>query len=177
MPGSGKSTLGRLVAKALELQFIDVDAELTRRNGVEIATIFEIEGESGFRAREAALLDELTQIDGVLLATGGGAVLRAENRDALRTRGLVIYLRADIDMLDQRTASAPKREAAGKTRPLLAGGNRREKLEALLAERASLYNEVGHLVFDAVAADKVRAARELVAAIETYETARPKADS
>jgi shikimate kinase len=168
MPGSGKSTLGRLAAKALNLEFIDVDAELTKRNGVEIATIFEIEGEAGFRSREAALIEELTQVDGVLLATGGGAVLRKENREALRTRGLVIYLRADLDMLDQRTASTPKREAAGKTRPLLSGGNGREKLEALLAERAPLYNEVAHLTFEAVAADKARVARDLVSAIEAH---------
>ena len=112
MMGAGKSTIGRLLADAIGFEFVDADRELEARSGVSIPTIFEIEGETGFRRREAALLDELTQQAGIVLATGGGAVLDAATRQRLRERGLVIYLRATADEVLRRT----RRD---KSRPLL----------------------------------------------------------
>jgi shikimate kinase len=90
--GAGKSTIGRLLAREFGLHFVDSDHEIEARNGVSIATIFEVEGESGFRARERRVIDELTQREGIVLATGGGAVIDADNRRDLAARGLVIYL-------------------------------------------------------------------------------------
>ncbi len=97
MMGAGKSTVGRLLAQQLNYQFVDADRELEARSGVPIPTIFEIEGEAGFRRREIALLDELTQRAGIVLATGGGAVLDADLAESMKERGLVIYLRASAD--------------------------------------------------------------------------------
>src|SRR5215467_5900507 len=97
MMGAGKSTIGRLLARSLGFEFIDADREIEARSGVPITTIFEVEGEDGFRRREAALLDELTLRRGVVVATGGGAILRAENRQHLRSRGLVVYLQTSAD--------------------------------------------------------------------------------
>jgi len=138
MMGAGKSTVGRLLAQRCGLEFIDCDRELEARSGVAIATIFEVEGEQGFRRREAALIDELTQRPGVVLATGGGAVLAEENRQRLRGRGLVIYLRASVDEILRRT----QRDRA---RPLLQTANRRGRIAQLLAEREPLYEEVAHV--------------------------------
>lgn len=140
MMGAGKTTVGRLLAQALGYRFIDCDHELERRAGVRIATIFELEGEAGFRAREAALLAELTEQHGVVLATGGGAVLWPENRALLRERGLAIYLEASADEIARRTRHDT-------SRPLLAGPDRRARIEALLEERAPLYRETAALRF------------------------------
>ena len=126
MPSAGKSTVGRMLADALGQRFIDSDEEIVRRNGVEISTIFEIEGEAGFREREAAVLDELTRMESVVLATGGGAVLKEDNRAVLRSRGLVVYLRAGIDTLEARTRK--QHGAALNKRPLLEGVDRRAAL-------------------------------------------------
>ncbi len=104
MMGSGKSTIGRALARELDMRFVDCDRELEVRSGVSITTMFEVEGEQAFREREAALIEELTQRDGIVLATGGGAVLSEASRAALRGRGLVIYLRASVDELARRTA-------------------------------------------------------------------------
>lgn len=141
MPGSGKSTLGKALAKRFGLPFVDADQEMVARTGVPIATIFEIEGEAGFREREAQLIDELTQRDGIVLATGGGAVLRDDSRAALRGRGIVIYLRSRLDDLVIRTRRDTKR-------PLLQGDNPREVLRQLLEVREPLYNEVAHVTAD-----------------------------
>jgi len=148
MPGAGKSTVGRMLADALGQRFIDSDEEIVRRNGVEISTIFEIEGEAGFREREAAVLDELTRMQSVVLATGGGAVLKEDNRAVLRSRGLVVYLRAGIDTLGARTRS--KHGAAMNKRPLLEGVDRRATLAGLLAIREPLYAETAHVTVDTV---------------------------
>lgn len=135
MMGAGKSTVGRLLARRCGFDFVDCDRELEARSGVSVATVFELEGEDSFRRREAALIDELTQRSRIVLATGGGAVLSADNRRHLRSRGLVIYLRASLDEILRRTQK-------DRARPLLQTGDRRGRIAQLLAEREALYEEI-----------------------------------
>jgi shikimate kinase len=139
--GAGKTTVGRQLAQHLRKQFIDADQEIVRRTGVPISTIFEIEGEEGFRTREAQVLDGLSALEDVVLATGGGVVLRLENRARLRERGFVIYLRARPRDLYLRTRH-------DKARPLLQTGDPLTRLEDLFATRDPLYREVADLVVD-----------------------------
>ena len=139
--GAGKTTVGKQLAKSLEMDFYDTDLEIEKRSGVRISTIFEMEGESGFRKREAAMIDELTQMQNIVLATGGGAVINPENRQLLASRGTVIYLRASIDDLLQRTQN-------DKNRPLLQTADPRAKLESLFAQRDPLYREVADIIID-----------------------------
>ena len=146
--GSGKSTVGKRLAAELGLRFVDADHEVESRCGVPIATIFDLEGEEGFRRRETAVLDELTRERDIVLATGGGAVTRDENRRMLRERGLVVYLNAPLGELWQRL----KRD---RVRPLLRTENPRERIAQLLAAREPLYREVAHL--------EVRSGRQPVA--------------
>ncbi|MBZ0248342.1 MAG: shikimate kinase [Burkholderiales bacterium] len=141
MMGAGKSTVGRALARRLGREFVDCDREIVERTGVPIATIFEIEGEAGFRRRESAVLAELAGRPGAVIATGGGAVLAAENRRLMREHGTVVYLHADLDHLHERT----RHDSA---RPLLATGDRRETLAALLAARDPLYRETAHVVVE-----------------------------
>lgn len=155
MMGAGKSTIGRLLADAIGFESIDGDRELEARSGVSIPTIFEIEGEAAFRRREAALLDELSQLPRIVLATGGGAVLDASTRQHLRERGLVIYLRTTADEVFRRT----RRD---KSRPLLQTENPRERIEQLLAEREPLYAETAHLTFQSAASNPKRLVERLV---------------
>jgi shikimate kinase len=138
MMGAGKSTVGRLLARRGGFDFIDCDRELEARSGVSIATIFELEGEESFRRREAALIDELTQRPRTVLATGGGAILAEENRRHLRSRGLVIYLRASLDEILRRTQK-------DRARPLLQTADRRGRIAQLLTEREALYEEIAHV--------------------------------
>jgi shikimate kinase len=139
--GVGKSSIGRRLAARLDREFIDCDEELIRRTGVEIEVIFEIEGEAGFRVRESKLLHELVSMRGVVLATGGGAVLSAENRAALKQNGTVVYLYAAPELLAQRTARDRKR-------PLLQTGDRMARIQELIGQRESLYQEVADCVVD-----------------------------
>jgi shikimate kinase len=136
--GSGKSTIGRQLAKKLGKTFFDSDKEIETRTGVSISWIFEMEGEDGFRERESKIIDELTAQENVVLATGGGAILSEENRQHLHERGMVIYLSATAEQLYRRTAKDKKR-------PLLQTGDRRKKIEALLSERMPLYQKVAHI--------------------------------
>jgi shikimate kinase len=145
MMGAGKTTIGRGLARALGREFVDLDHEIEARCGVGIPVIFEIEGEAGFRRREAAMLDECTRRRGAVLATGGGAILADENRRLLRERGLVVYLRASVDELYRRTAR-------DRNRPLLATSDPRATLSQLTALRGPLYAETAHLVIDTGAA-------------------------
>ena len=141
MPGAGKSTIGKALARHLELPFIDADQEIVEHTGVSIATIFELEGEAGFRLREAQLIDELCRREGILLATGGGAVLREDNRVALSHSGIVIYLHASLDHLWQRTKHDSRR-------PLLQADNPRGILKALLDTRDPFYRQCADLVVE-----------------------------
>lgn len=139
--GAGKTSVGRLLAKRLGKRFVDSDHEIEARTGVRIPVIFEIEGEAGFRQREVAMIDELTTTEGVVLATGGGAVLDPRNREALRTRGTVVYLRASVDELWNRT----RRD---RNRPLLQTADPRGRLAELMEIRDPLYREIAHVIID-----------------------------
>lgn len=139
--GAGKTSVGRDLARALGLDFVDADHEIERRAGVDIATIFEFEGEAGFRRRERLVIDELTQRDGIVLATGGGAVLDPANRRNLAERGRVVYL-------DTSVAEQLRRTRRDRGRPLLQSGDRRATLEALYEERDPLYREVADIVVE-----------------------------
>jgi shikimate kinase len=139
--GSGKSAVGRLLARRLGLSLVDSDAEIQAHTGVDIAYIFEREGEAGFRVREAEILDEITQRPGVLVATGGGAVLDPRTRERLRSRGCVVYLRASVDQQLARTRRSSQR-------PLLLNPDPRGTLERLMQQRAALYEEVADVTID-----------------------------
>jgi shikimate kinase len=139
--GAGKTTVGKHLAAELGKTFHDTDQEIERRTGVKISLIFEIEGEAGFRAREAQVLDELTQLSSVVLATGGGAVLDADNREHLAHRGVVVYLHGQPKDLWQRTRH-------DKSRPLLQGMDPLEKLHSLYLQRDPLYREIADIVID-----------------------------
>jgi shikimate kinase len=138
--GAGKSTVGRVLARKLNSRFIDSDHALEERCGVKIPTIFEMEGEAGFRKREAQIIEELTQEKGLILATGGGSVLLPENRRALSERGTVVYLHANPIELWHRTKG-------GEGRPLLQNGDPKAILENLYALRDPLYREIAdHII-------------------------------
>ena len=139
--GAGKTSVGRLLAKQFRKTFYDCDLEIERRTGVKVPVIFEIEGEEGFRARESVVLRELAGLHDIVLATGGGAVLREENRRFLRQQGTVVYLRASLEDLWQRTRH-------DRNRPLLQTADPRAKLEELFLQRDPLYREVATLVVD-----------------------------
>jgi len=137
--GSGKTTVGRYLAQRMGLDFLDLDQEIERRCGVDVSLIFEIEGEAGFRSRETAMLDELSQRDSILLATGGGSVLSEVNRSLLRSRGLVVWLNTSVDQ-------QLKRLERDQRRPLLRAPNRRQRLEAMAEARNPLYQACAHLI-------------------------------
>lgn len=139
--GAGKSAVGRYLARTLHLSFVDSDDEIESRTGVDIAFIFEKEGEQGFRKREAAVIDGLSKIDGVVLATGGGAVVDPENRSRLGGRGYVVYLYTSVDEQVSRTQR-------GRKRPMLENDNPRGTLEELLAKRDPLYREIADLIVE-----------------------------
>jgi shikimate kinase len=139
--GAGKTTLGRQLARRLDKRFIDADHELEARLGVSIPTIFEIEGETGFRDREEAVIDELTRMTGVVLATGGGAVLRAASRSRLKANGTVLYLHAEPETLWQRLRNS-------RHRPMLQAADPRNRLVELYQLRDPLYREVASHVIE-----------------------------
>jgi shikimate kinase len=150
--GSGKTAVGRYLARLLDLTFHDSDAEIERRTGVDIPFIFEKEGEAGFRQREREAIEALTGLERIVLATGGGAILLPENRHRLADRGCVIYLETSV-------AQQVERVKQGRTRPLLSNVDTNSKLSQLLTERAPLYCEIADVV---VATDgrKVRSVAE-----------------
>jgi len=141
MMGAGKTTIGRALAQKTGREFVDTDRVLVERTGVPVATIFEIEGEEGFRRRESAVIDELARRSDCVVATGGGAVLADDNRRLMRASGTVIYLRAKLDNLWERT----RHDAS---RPLLATADPRGTLAALLERRDPLYREAAHIVME-----------------------------
>ena len=152
--GAGKTTIGKLLAKRLKKTFLDTDHEIEQRTGVKIPLIFELEGEAGFRDRETALIQELTQRQDIVLATGGGAVLREENRNALVQYGTVVYLNAKIEDLWQRTQH-------DKNRPLLQTSNPRAKLAELFAQRDPLYRAIADIIITSGQQNVQHAAREV----------------
>lgn len=141
MMGAGKTTIGKLLANFMGKSFVDSDHEIQQRTGVKIPLIFEIEGESGFRRRETEVLQELVQAENIVLATGGGAVLSADNRALLRQHGIVVYLSASVDELQRRTRS-------DKNRPLLQTEDLHARLTELHAQRDALYRETAHIIID-----------------------------
>lgn len=142
--GAGKTTVGRYLSKRFGRRFVDADHEIEARTGVRIPTIFEIEGEAGFRKREAQVIADLAKEPGLVLATGGGAVLDPANRAVLAASGLVIYLNAPPAMLFERTRH-------DRNRPLLQVADPMAKLVELYATRDPLYRAVAHVVVDTMA--------------------------
>ncbi|MCD9030771.1 shikimate kinase [Luteimonas sp. Y-2-2-4F] len=139
--GAGKSSIGRRLAGRFGLRFVDLDHEVEQRTGATIPTIFACEGEPGFRARERAVLHDLLQDEGLLLSSGGGAVLDADNRRTMAARGFVVHLHVGVEHQLARLAR-------DRSRPLLARGDRAEVLRALAVARDPLYAEVADLRFD-----------------------------
>ena len=140
--GAGKTTIGRQLAKQLRKEFLDCDLELEKRTGADIPLIFELEGEDGFRAREATMLEELCEHRGVVLATGGGVIHRSENRSQLVTNGFVIYLNPPLEILYQRTAH-------DRNRPMLhTDDDPRQRIRELMEARDPLYRQVADLVVE-----------------------------
>ena len=137
--GAGKTTIGRLLAKKLHSEFIDSDHEIEVRTGADIPWIFDVEGEDGFRDREQKVIEDLTTQSGIVLATGGGAVIREANRRALANRGTVVFLEVPLDEQIART----RRD---RNRPLLQGEDPAGTLRKLMAEREPLYREIADLV-------------------------------
>lgn len=138
--GAGKTTIGRYLAKELKREFYDSDLYIEQSTGVDLAWIFEIEGEAGFRKREQIAIEELTRLQGIVLATGGGTVLSPENRRALSARGIVIYLETTVEEQFVRVEKDRKR-------PLLQTPNREERVKSLHQERDPLYREIADYTF------------------------------
>ncbi len=136
--GSGKSTVGRALARKIGYRFLDSDREIEARCGVDIPTIFDYEGESGFRDRETRMVNELSLLPGIVLATGGGSILREENREYLKSRGHVILLQVDIKEQLRRVSSDTNR-------PLLQTADPAARLRALMEEREPIYKSVAHV--------------------------------
>ena len=154
MPGAGKTTVGRQLARKLKLRFVDADHEIEARTGVRIPLIFDIEGEQGFRDRESRVIADLANEADLVVATGGGVVLRAENRAALKRGGTVIYLHATPRLIYERTRLDPNR-------PLLQVADPMKKIEELFAERDPLYREVADIIINSPGGSVSQLVREV----------------
>ena len=172
--GSGKTTIGKHLAKMLNLAFYDCDHELEHQTGASVNLIFDLEGEEGFRNRERSLLKELTSREGVLVATGGGTICNEENRKILRSRGFVVYLRTSVD-------SQLKRLSQDKSRPLLQADDRRQRLLDLARVRNPLYDATADLIFDTRNSSVYASAKALYLAVmqqtAPFEPEKPHANS
>jgi shikimate kinase len=153
--GAGKTTIGKYLAQQLNLQFADTDTEIEERTGADIPWIFDVEGEQGFRDREQQAVEEMTLWDSVLLATGGGVVMRGENRSALAARGFVVYLHATVEEQVRRTHK-------DRRRPLLQNGDPAQILKDLMAVRDPLYREIADHIIDTDGCSPRTVAQKLV---------------
>jgi shikimate kinase len=161
--GAGKTTIGRQLARHLDIDFYDSDWEIESRTGVDIPMIFEYEGEEGFRRRECAVLAELTRLSPIVLATGGGAILAAENRQRLEANGLVVYLRCSVNRQLERTMR-------DSNRPLLNRDHPREKLESLMNIRSPLYQSCADIVVDTGNLSSRMAVKKILETFQSAET-------
>ena len=159
--GSGKTTIGKALAKRLNLRFVDADHEIEARTGAAIPLIFEIEGEASFRQREADVIRDLTAQQGIVLATGGGAVLNEQSRRYLHERGTVIYLRASVNSILQRTSH-------DRNRPLLQTADPKAKIEELSRQRAPLYQEVAHITIETGRPNVASVVQNILAQLEQF---------
>lgn len=157
--GAGKTTIGKQLAQQLGMEFDDTDQEIQRRTGVDIPTIFEYEGEAGFRNRERQVVDDLSQRDGVVLATGGGVVIDPENRRHLSARGLVVYLACSTDQQYERTHR-------DRNRPLLQTEDPKARLEELMAIRDPLYREAADMVVSTEGRSAAAVSRDIIKKID-----------
>ncbi len=160
--GAGKTTIGRQLAKTLSMDFVDSDHEIESRTGANIPLIFDLEGEEGFRQREMDVIDELSQRKQLVLATGGGVVLKPENRQHLHDRGIVIYLQAEIDQLLNRTRH-------DRNRPLLQTENPHKKFEELMAIREPLYLETAHITINTEQQSINHTVNRIISALENFQ--------
>ena len=165
--GSGKTTIGQLLAKRLQWPFIDSDHELEQRTGVSVATIFEIEGESAFRHREAAIIDELSQREPIVLGTGGGAILDPQTRSVLRERGVVIYLHSTAE-------TSYERIRRNRDRPLLMVTDPLARLRQLYEHRHPLYAETAHFVVESYRDRPTAVVNEIANVLEGCRVASPQ---
>lgn len=163
MMGSGKTTMGRILAKHLGKAFVDSDEEIIKRTGVTIPHIFDVEGEAGFRLRETAAIRDLVRRDNTVLATGGGAVLAEENRALMQQNGIVVYLKANVHDLWQRTRH-------DRNRPLLQTSDPLEKLTELFQQRDPLYQQVSDIVVQSGKQSVHMLMQHLLEEIEAFET-------
>ena len=162
--GAGKSTIGKRLARALNKTFLDSDHQIEARTGVDIPTIFDIEGEAGFRKRESAIIDELTGSNNIVLATGGGAILNETNRQHLMSRGIVIYLRTSVSQQLARTKH-------DRNRPLLATDDPESRLNELMQVRAPLYQEAADIIVDTDQRHSNQVVREIQKKLQEYQGA------
>ncbi|HUG58443.1 MAG TPA: shikimate kinase [Candidimonas sp.] len=162
MMGAGKTTIGRSLARILNREFVDLDHELEARCGVRVSLIFDIEGEEGFRKRETTALEECSRRRGIVLATGGGAVLAAENRSYLKERGVVVYLRASAEELYRRVAR-------DRNRPLLQTADPKSRIRSLLEEREPLYEDVASLTFETGSMPVIQVVRSLIPLLQQHK--------
>lgn len=164
--GAGKTTIGKLLASSMGRNFVDSDHEIQRRTGVDIPLIFELEGESGFRKRETEVLRDVTRLPNIVLATGGGAILREENRELLRRSGTVVYLRVPVNELKRRTRF-------DKTRPLLQTADPQARLVELFNQRDPLYQQTAHIILDSGRQSVRSLVQTLINKLKEYHLSRP----
>ena len=161
-PGAGKSTVGRHLAAHLQATFFDLDEVIQERAGADIPWIFDVEGESGFRDRESAVVKDFASRDNVVIATGGGVVLRPENRFAMSSASTVVYLEASLSTLVSRTEGKTKR-------PLLVGKDARQVLQEIMAVREPLYREVADITVISTGDSAKRLAGAIAKKLKTFK--------
>ncbi len=160
--GAGKTTIGRQLAKTLKVPFYDSDKAIEERTGVDIPTIFEFEGEDGFRDREQKMIKQLTEMEGIVLATGGGAILREENRSLLKKNGFIVYLQCSVERILERTRRDTQR-------PLLQTENPKERIGTLFTQREPLYLACADFKIDTGVLQSKQVVDEILAAYQLFK--------